>query len=184
MKQGVCCPRRRFVGMADIARIRDFQAVGSVRIDEVERVASDIHIGDGLLDLWHVAGNALTAGAPNRVMGMLLDRRGMRPILSVWPVTCQAHSARGLSQHGVILRTVRIVATETGDPPRVHQTGREIVALHAVLVRRAVGKMREGRLSELVILEFPEVVEVEADMKSDRPIVILPTDRVLERLPL
>src|SRR5580693_9345086 len=76
------------------------------------------------------------------------------------------------------------MATEAGDAACIHQTGREIVALHAVLVRRAICKMCEGGLAKLVILKLPEIVEVEAHLKPDRPIVIFSVDRIVEGLAL
>ena len=90
-------------------------------------------------------------------MRVLLDRRGVRAILRIRPVACQAHAAAGLPQHRVVLGAVRIMATEAGDAARIHQAGHEVVALHAVLVRGAVGEMGERRFAELVILELPEV---------------------------
>ena len=93
----------------------------------------------------------------------------------------QAHTVAGLSQHRVILGTVRIVATEAGHASGIHQTGREVVALHPVLVRCAVGEMCEGRFAELVILKLPEIAEVQADVKSDGPVIGFGIDRVLER---
>ncbi len=45
---------------------------------------------------------------------------------------------------------------EAGDAVAVHHALHEVVALHPVLVRGAVGEVRERRLAELVILEPPE----------------------------
>ncbi len=56
--QSIRCPRCRFVRVADIARVRDLQVVGPRRIDEMEGMATDIHVGDRLFDLRHVAGDA------------------------------------------------------------------------------------------------------------------------------
>ena len=53
-----------------------------------------------------------------------------------------------------------VVAAEAGDAARVHQALHEVVALHAVLVRGAVGKVRERRLAELVLFELPEVLQL------------------------
>src|SRR6266404_2378616 len=179
VQQGVHCPRRRFVRMADVARVRDFQAVGPLRIDEVEGMAADVHVCDRLLDFRHVAGDALAARAARSMVGMLFDRRGMRAILRVRPVTGEAYAAGRLPQHGVIIRAVRIMAAEAGDAACIHQAGHEVVALHPVLVRRAIRKMCEGRLAKLVILELPEVVQAEAGVKSDRPIIVFSADRIL-----
>src|SRR6202020_10506 len=56
VRQSVRCPRRWFVRMADVARVRDLQAIGPRRINEGEGVAAHIHVGDRLLDRRHVAG--------------------------------------------------------------------------------------------------------------------------------
>ena len=60
-------------------------------------------------------------------------------------------------QFRVIRRAVHVVATEAGHAAAIHHALREIIALHAVLVRRAVGKMREGRLAERVLFELPVI---------------------------
>ncbi|MGA7384487.1 MAG: hypothetical protein WBW81_07295, partial [Methylocella sp.] len=39
----------------------------------------DIHVGNCLLDLWHVAGDAPAARAARLVMGVFRDGGGMRP---------------------------------------------------------------------------------------------------------
>ena len=53
-------------------------------------VAPHVHVGDGLLDLRHVAAYALTAFASDVVMRMLLDRRCARAIRRIWTVTIEA----------------------------------------------------------------------------------------------
>ena len=40
------------------------------------------------------------------------------------------------------------------------------------------GEMRERRLAELVLFELPEVLQVQPRLKADRPVVVLPVDRV------
>jgi hypothetical protein len=172
MQQSVSGPRGRLVRMADITSVRNFEAVGPLRIDEVEGMAAYVHVRERLLDLGHMAGDALTARAAGGVMCVLLDRRGMRTVLRVRPMTGHAYAAARFPQHGVILRAVRIVTVEAGDAARIHEAGHEVVALHAVLVRRAIRKMRERRLPEFVILKFPEIIQVEAGVKSDGPIIV------------
>jgi hypothetical protein len=44
--------------------------------------------------------------------------------------------------------------------------------------------MRERRLPEFVILKLPEVIQLEADVKSDRPVVVSSADRIVEWLSL
>ena len=59
--------------MAYVARIWNLQALGLGRRDEAERMAANVHAGNGLLDLRHVAFNAFAAGTARLVMGVLLD---------------------------------------------------------------------------------------------------------------
>ena len=54
--------------MADIAGIRNLHSVSRRRIDEMKSVAPHVHVGDCLLDLRHVASNALAALASRFVM--------------------------------------------------------------------------------------------------------------------
>ena len=79
---------------------------------------------------------------------------------------------------------MRIVATETGNAPSVHEAGDEIIPLHPVLMGRSVGEVCEGRFAELVFLQLPEVPQVQADMKADRPVVVFSFDRIFQRPPL
>jgi len=51
-------------------------------------------------------------------------------------------------------------------------------------VRGSVGKVRKGEFAEFMIFELPVVLQVFADIKSDRPIVIFPLDWLGERLSL
>src|SRR5262245_65383409 len=73
----------------------------------------------------------------------------------------EAQLLRRFDQVGVVAGAVDVVAAEAGDAARVHQALREIIALHPVLVRRAVREMRERRVTEFVFLELPEVLEIE-----------------------
>ena len=73
------------------------------------------------------------------------------------------------------------MATETGDPARIHQTLDEVVSLHPVLVRRAVREMREAKLADFVLLQSPVVGQLQAHVKAYRPIVIAPTHPILHR---
>ena len=79
------------------------------------------------------------------------------PLGEFGPWHCRHSSLAGLDQVGVVLGAVHIVAGETGDAARVHHALHEIVALHAILVRGAVGEMSEGRLAELVLFQLPEI---------------------------
>ena len=76
--------------MADIACVRNLQSVSRCRSDEVKRVAPHVHVGDRLLDLRHVASDALVALATYFVMGVLLDRWRVRAVGRVRAVTIEA----------------------------------------------------------------------------------------------
>jgi len=76
--------------MARVAGVRNLQDLRRRGSNEVERMAPDVHVGDRLLDLRHVARDALVALATRFVMGVLLDRRSVRAVRRVWAVTIQA----------------------------------------------------------------------------------------------
>ena len=57
--EGVLGPLGRLVRVTRIAGVRNFERFGRFRRNELERVAADVDIRDGLLDLWHVAADAL-----------------------------------------------------------------------------------------------------------------------------
>jgi hypothetical protein len=79
---------------------------------------------------------------------------------------------------------VHIVATETRHAAAVRHTLDEIIALHPVFVSRSIGKMHEVGLTKPVFLEPPEILQVQALMKIDRPVVVQTVDRIVERLAL
>ena len=59
--------------MADVARIWNLQALGLGRGDETERMAANVHAGNGLRDSRHVAVHAFAACAASLVMRVLFD---------------------------------------------------------------------------------------------------------------
>ena len=59
--------------MAYVACIRNFQAGGFAWRDKPERVTTDVHISDFLLDFWHVAAYALIASGSGSVMRVRLN---------------------------------------------------------------------------------------------------------------
>src|SRR5665213_1586343 len=170
--------------MADIAGIWNLQCLGFARRDEVEGMTAHFLVRDRFGDLRHVTADALVACATGLMMGMRLDRGGVRPGLRVRTMAVETERVAGLAHHRDVFITMRIVATETGDAARIHQALGEIVTLHPVLVRGAVRKLGEGEVAELVVFALPVVLEVCADVKANRPIVILAVDRVRERLAL
>ena len=123
----------------------------------MKRVAPHVHIRDGLLDLRHVASDALIAGAACFVMGVFLDRGCMRAIRRTRAVTIEAKNIGRLSQERIVVGTMRIMATETSDAACIHQTGREVIALHAIFVSGTIRKMREGCVAQLMFFQLPEV---------------------------
>ena len=143
-----------------------------------------INVSNCLLNSWHVACDALASGAARRVMGMRLDGRCMRSILSIRPMTCRADLLGWLYKHGLIVGTVRIMATRARDASRVHQALHEIIALHAVLMRCPVGEMRKRQLAQLVVFQFPKIDQFFAHVKANRPIVVFAFDGIRQRLTL
>jgi hypothetical protein len=81
-------------------------------------MASDIDVTDRLCDLRHMARNAFVASAVPRVVRVQFYARGVRPVLRIGSMARQAKSITPLTHNSRILRTVRIVATETSNAPR------------------------------------------------------------------
>ena len=169
--------------MTEIARIRNLQRLGLLRPNETKREAADFHVAQSLGDSRHVTGSASAARAATRVVRMLLDAGGVRPILRVGAMTGQAHRVSQPKQHRLIFGTVRIMATETRDAARVHEALNEIVALHAVLVSRAVGKMCEAGFAELVLFKLPKYARFNPTWKPTGH-GLLAFDRVCRRAAL
>ena len=170
--------------MTKVAGIRDIQRFRLRGPDKVESVTADLHVANGLGDVGHVAGDALAARTSGRMMRVLLYCRRMRSVLPVRTVALQTEPVSRLAHHPLIFRAVCIVATEAGNPPCVHEAGDEVISLHAVLVRSSVRKVSKGRFSELVLLQLPEVRQIHANLKADRPVVVFSLYRVCQRLAL
>ena len=74
--QRVARPLRRFVFVAEVARVRDFEGIGFVRRDEPERVSVNHGICRAFrFNRGHVASDALTACASFLVVRVFLDGR-------------------------------------------------------------------------------------------------------------
>jgi hypothetical protein len=147
-------------------------------------VAANINIGDRLFDCRHVTGYAAAAGTAGRMMGVLLDGGGARPGLRIRAMATKAKCVAGLTHHSHIVITVRIVAAEARHAAGIHQALNEIVALHPILVRRAVGEMGERGFAELVLLQLPEFIQVLPNLEAYGPIVVFSGDRIRQRLSL
>src|SRR5215471_11232710 len=87
-------------------------------------------------------------------------------------------------QVGIVRRAMDVVTTEAGDSSSVHHARDEVVALHSILVRRSVRKMSERGFPELVLLQLPEVFEIQAHVEADRPVIVFPLNRISEWLTL
>src|SRR5579864_1183327 len=113
-------------------------------------------------------------------MCVRFDRRRMWTVLGVWPVTREADFIDGPAKNRLIGRPMGIVAREAGDAAAIHEALNEVVPLHPVLMGRAVREVREGQLAELVIFESPVIGQIQSDMKTYRPIVVLPINGILQ----
>jgi hypothetical protein len=67
--------------------------------------------------------------------------------------------------------------------PPVDYALNEVIALHATLVRRAVGEVCKS-LNQLVFFEHPEILTPLAHVVADRSIVVFAFDRITQRAPL
>ena len=161
MQQGVGGPCRRLVRVADIARIRNLQAVGPMPgrrsgrcgCGHSRRRASGRFSACGRRCIDCPRCPRRDACAPRSLLRAAHSASSGRgnPGIGCWPV----------SAGGLVVGTVRIVASETRDAVRVHQAGDKIVSLHAVLVRRAIREMREGSFAELVIFQLPKIAQIQ-----------------------
>jgi hypothetical protein len=75
------------------------------------------------------------------MMGMLLESGCARAIRREWAVAIQAEFVSRLDELSVIAGAVDIVATEASDSTAVHNALDEVISLHAILVRSAVGEI-------------------------------------------
>src|SRR5580692_2483466 len=122
--------------MARVAGVGGFVGVRFLWRNEAEGVRMDIHVRNRLLNLRHMTGDALAAGAIRFMMHVLLDRSRTRSVLGVRAVTRQTNLAGWFAQLRRIRGAMDIMATETGDAACIHHALCEVVALHPVLVRR------------------------------------------------
>jgi hypothetical protein len=73
-------------------------------------------------------------------------------------VTLKTHDIRGLQQIRIVVGPVDVVTAIATDAVRVHDALDEIISLHAVLVRRAIGKVGERLFPEFVLLQLPVIL--------------------------
>ena len=79
---------------------------------------------------------------------------------------------------------MEVVTIGAGDAAVIDDALRVVIALHAVLVRSAVGEIIEAGLSWSSVLKFPEILKTKVDAIADRPVIVVALDRIGERLPL
>ena len=99
-------------------------------------------------------------------------------------MTVETDRCHRLSELGIVRRAMSVVTRRARYAPLVHEALNEIVALHAVLVCRAVGIMRKAGFAERVRLELPKVLQPQSDAVTDRPVICLPVNQAAARLPL
>jgi hypothetical protein len=144
--------------MARCARIRDPVLVGHLRWDESECVGMHECPGHTLgFNSRHMTGDALVSRASFLMVRMLLESSSVRAVRARRAVTIQANLLCGLSELSIVGGPMYIVTRGTGNAAAVHHALRKVVSLHAILVRRAVGKIVEGGLSKRAVLQLPIV---------------------------
>ena len=150
--QLILCPSRRLVCVAGGARIGNLELVGCRRRDEFERVTADVYVRDGLLDLGHVAVDALSPSRSGLMVCMLLNGSGMGAIGRTRAVAGETNCGRRFEEIRIVRASVWVMATGTRYAMGVHRTLHEIIALHPVLVCGAIGEVSEGCLVGFVFL--------------------------------
>src|SRR5215831_11538244 len=109
------------------------------------------------LDSRHVTCNALASCTARLVMSVFLEAGRPWTVRRRGPMAIQANLVRGPSQLSIVRGAMHVMAGETSNSAVIHHTLREIIALHAVLVCRAIGKVEKAGLPERTVLQLPEV---------------------------
>ena len=110
-------------------------------------MAPDVHIRDCLLDLRHMASHALASLTSRFVMCVLLDCWCIRTVGRAWAVAIEAQNAGRLSQYGIILCAMCVVASEAGDTVCVHQAA--VAASVSARCFSATARLRASWLREV-----------------------------------
>ena len=160
MLQSIGGPSSALVRVTRRAGIRNFIFVGHQWCDERKSVCSYLDIRDCCLDLWHVAGDTTSPRRAFLVVRVLFDGRGPRAIQGKWAVAIQAQVVGWFSQLRIVFRAMHVVATKTGHPTAVHHALNEIISLHPVLVRRAIGEVCKRSLAQRVLFQLPEIPQI------------------------
>ena len=181
MPHRIAGPRGRSVRVAGCARIRNFVLVGHRRRDEGERVSTYENARNRNFNFGHVTCDALATFGIVLMVRVLCESRLARTIPRAGAVTIQAYFIGRLTKLRVIFCSVRIVTIKAGNAAAVHHALDEVIALHAVLVRRAVGKMSETQIAKPVVFELPIIPQVETNVKADGPVVVFSIDGICQR---
>ena len=173
------CPFGRLRRVTRRAWIGNLVLLGHRRRDELEGVAADVDIRDGLLDFRHVAFDALTAPRCRPRGACALRPSPPRAVRRIRAVARQAQLLRRLDEIRVVIRPMHVMAAEAGDAAAIHEAVDEVVRLHAVLLRRALCVVSKRRLTEMPFFERPEILQLQPDVEADRPVVVLAVVRIL-----
>src|ERR1700751_2620480 len=103
-------PASGLVCMAIGTWVGDFVLVGHSGSYDGEGMGPDEYVGNGALNLGHMARDALSASASGLVVGVLLDSGGVGPIKRHWAMAIKTEFICGLAQLGVVPRAVDVVA--------------------------------------------------------------------------
>ena len=99
-------------------------------------------------------------------------------------MTRETDLIRRFDEVGIVFSAMYVMTTEARHSTPVHQTLNEIITLHSILVSRPVGKVHEVGLAQFVIFEPPKVPQIQALLKTYRPVVVQDIDRIIEGLAL
>ena len=143
--------------MTSSAGIGDLVFIGHGGSDKSEGVSADLDVGNSRGDFRHMACDATAAGGAFFVLGVLFDRGGAGAVQRKWAVAIEAQLVGGFAELRVVIGTVCVMAAEAGDAAAVHQALDEVIALHAVLVCRAIRVVREACLPERELFQLPEI---------------------------
>src|ERR1700733_172185 len=88
----------------------------------------------------------------------------------------QTEFVGGHPQLRVMACAVHIVACCAGHAMTVHHALNEIIALHTVLMRRAISEMREVGLTQRDVVKLPVVHKTKTGMTATRPVIGLSAD--------
>ena len=96
----------------------------------------------------------------------------------------QAHLTGRLEQKSIIRGSVHVVTARALDSAGIHYALNKVISLHPILVGRAIGVVSKRCLTQLVLFELPELLQLETGMEPDRPVIILALDWIRQRAPL